>query len=136
MVTGVLFCYIELAMRQFARIVSSPRWSAVWMAVIVGSLCFSVGEGLRLTPFLVTASPQVEETNGLTAALAKYGPLDVPSLVQKRSKRQATDFACQTPVASSESASFLRHYAADESVHLRSTRSVSRSAGRAPPFAS
>jgi hypothetical protein len=134
------FCYIELAMRQFARSASAPRWTAVLMAVIVGSLCFSAGERLRLTPFPVS---QVTETKDLSstnetgnASLAKYGPLDVPSLVQKRSKRQTTDFAFKTSASASHSVTFARHYAAERSCHSISSRFVSRPPGRDPPFIS
>ena len=137
MVSHAAFCYIELAMRQFARSARTPRWSAVLMAVIVGSLCFSVGEGLRLTPFPVS---QVTETKDLSSAdeaggssLAKYGPLDVPSPVQKRSKRQTTDFALDSAAPVSPLVSFTRHYAPDDSSPLSSSRTVSGSAGRAPP---
>ena len=140
MVNVAAFCYIERPMRPFARIANSPRWPAVWMAVIIGSLCFSVGEGLRLTPFPVS---QVAEINGLTPAddagsspLAKYGPLDVPSPVQKRSKRQTTDFACHNVTAGSQLLTVLRHLAADESRQLSPLVFVSRPAGRAPPLAS
>lgn len=140
MVSHAAFCYIELAMRQFARSLSTPRWPAVLMAVMVGSLCFSVGEGLRLTPFPVS---QVAETKDLSSAdeasnssFAKYGPIDVPSPVQKRGKRQTTDFAVNSAVADSQLVAFTRHYAADESSQLRPSRFVCRSAGRAPPRAS
>jgi hypothetical protein len=111
------------------------------MVLIIGSLCFSVGEGLRLTPFRVFALAQVEETNGLAPAsetggssLAKYGPLDVPSQVQQRSKRQTTDFACQPVVAVRQLITLSAHYSADESIQLRSALFVSLPAGRAPPF--
>lgn len=111
------------------------------MAVIVGSLCFSVGEGLRLTPFLVSNLLQVEEPNGLSFAKdaggltrSTYGPLDIPSQVQKRSKRQTTDFGSQPQVINSPTVAFVSHRFEDESVQLRSTLFVSRPAGRAPPL--
>ena len=70
--------------------------TATLLAVIVGSLCFSVGEGLRLRPF-PTLSPPADswavkgaETSS-EVSLAKYGPLDVPAQVQKRSKRYAVE---------------------------------------------
>ena len=58
------------------------------LAVIIGSLCFSVGEGLRLTPFPVSSLTENSENDR-----SKYGPLDVPAQPQKRSKRQALDLA-------------------------------------------
>lgn len=113
------------------------------MAVIIGSLCFSVGEGLRLTPFPVSGLLQIEESNGLSApteaagsSLFKYGPLDVPSQLQKRSKRQTTDFGSQPQAVSSPKVVFVSHRFEDESLRLRSTLFVSRPAGRAPPFRS
>ena len=140
MAIGDLFCYIERAMRQFARIASPSRWSALCMALIIGALCFSVGEGLRLTPFPVSQVKEYKDlTSGNEAAgslLAKYGPIVAPSSVQKRSKRQTTDFVCATLAADKRVIMLMRHYAADESRPLASSRFFSRSAGRAPPLVS
>jgi len=111
------------------------------MAVIVGSLCFSVGEGLRLTPFPVSAKLQVED--GLSVAkvaaggsLSKYGPLDVPSQSQKRSKRHSTEFAFQDVAETCQYVLLDWRFLEDESVQLRSSLFVSRPAGRAPPLRS
>ncbi len=75
--------------------------SSVILIVVIASLCFSVGEGLRLTPFPLSAPTRVEATNvsfdanaSHETSLYKNGPLDVPTQTQKRSKRQAVDFAC------------------------------------------
>jgi hypothetical protein len=113
------------------------------MALIIGSLCFSVGEGLRLTPFPVSALLQIDEPNVLSVAkdaagssLFKYGPLDVPSPIQKRSKRQTTDFGSQPQSQSTPIVAFISRRFEDESVDLRSFLFVSRPAGRAPPFVS
>ncbi len=114
---------------------------SVLIVVIVGSLCFSVGEGLRLTPFPVSHLLQIEEPNGLSVAKdaggltrSTYGPLDIPS--QKRSKRQTTDFGSQPQVENSPIVAFVAHRFEDKSVQLRSTLFVARPAGRAPPFVS
>jgi hypothetical protein len=107
------------------------------MTVIVGSLCFSVGEGLRLTPFPVSDLLQVEESVANDAgALTRstYGPLDVPAQVQKRSKRQTTDFGPQPVIDSCQDAALIGHRFEDESVQLSSSVFVSRPSGRAPPF--
>ena len=111
------------------------------MAVIVGSLCFSVGEGLRLTPFPVSAHVQVED--GLSVAkeatggsLSKYGPLDVPSQSQKRSKRHSTEFAFQDVAETSLCVLPAWRFLEDESVQFRTSLFVSRPAGRAPPLLS
>ena len=100
------------------------------MALIIGSLCFSAGEGLRLTPFPVFAHPQVEEINDLVGA--KYAPLDVPLQVQKRSKRQTTDFTFQ-PIGGEQFTAVTAHYVVDESLQLRFALFLSRPTGRAPP---
>jgi hypothetical protein len=106
------------------------------MAVIVCSLCFSVGEGLRLTPFPVF---QVEDSNGLSVAKdaggvkRTYGPLDVPSQAQKRTKRQTTDFGPQPRVETFQDVSLISHRFEELSVQLRSSRFIPRPAGRAPP---
>lgn len=58
--------------------------------VVIAALCFSVGEGLRLTPFSVSPLIGVEATDTpLTTKTSdkisnhKYGPLDVPPHHQK-----------------------------------------------------
>ena len=126
-------------MKRFARIARSTQLSSVLMAVIVGSLCFSVGEGLRLRPFPV--SNQVEEPHvfsvvkdvgGLTRST--YGPLDVPSQVQKRSKRQTTDFGPRPVIESNDDLVLVSHRFENKSVQLSASLFVSRPSGRAPPF--
>ena len=129
-------------MNQFSRVTKPIQLSTVLMAVIVGSLCFSVGEGLRLTPFPVSIQLQVEELHGLSVAkdagglTRTYGPLDVPSQLQKRSKRQTTDFGPKPQAESSEAVAFISYRFEDTSVQLRSSQRVLRPAGRAPPFRS
>ena len=85
--------------------ISAERWTAscfVRTTILVGviaCLCFSVGEGLRLRPFPVAALAGSEATNSQLNATAshetslyKYGPLDVPTRLQKRGKRQLVDY--------------------------------------------
>ena len=117
------------------------RFAHLTLAVIVMSLCFSVGEGLRLTPFPVSNQLQIEEPNGLSVAKdaggvtrATYGPLDIPSQTQKRSKRQTTDFGPQPLAESSQNVALISQRIEDQSVQLRSSLFVSRPSGRAPPF--
>ena len=143
MASDETFCYIAFRMRKFARVAKFPRWSVALTALIIGSLCFSVGEGLRLTPFPVSTFSQVRETNGLAptnetgdSSVAKYGPLGVPSQVQKRSKRQTTDFAVEPLLADRQFVTVTAHYSADDSSQLRSALFVSRPTGRAPPLVS
>lgn len=116
---------------------------SVILIVVIASLCFSVGEGLRLTPFPVSALTRVEEPNVLLDAneshetsLYKHGPLDVPTQTQKRSKRQAVDFACPPSGGARELLTYRCASCEHESVHVVSILFVSRPAGRAPPFVS
>lgn len=116
---------------------------SVILIVVIASLCFSIGEGLRLTPFPISALTQVEEPNILLDARAshdtslyKYGPLDVPTQTQKRSKRQAVDFACPPSGGAFEILTYRRPSCKRESVHLVSILFVSRPSGRAPPLVS
>jgi hypothetical protein len=117
--------------------------SSVILIVVIGSLCFSVGEGLRLTPFPVSALTRVESTSVLSVAkishensIFKHGPLDVPTQTQKRSKRQVEDFACPPSVSSQEPRAILCSSFDHESVHIVYIPFVSRPAGRAPPSVS
>lgn len=115
---------------------------SVILILVIASLCFSVGEGLRLTPFPLSALTRTEAANVLLEAKAdqislhKYGPLNVPTQNQKRNKRQAIDFACPTIVSSREIANHLYQSADLEPLDIVSALFVSRPDGRAPPFVS
>ncbi len=111
---------------------------------VIASLCFSVGEGLRLTPFPVSAITLDETTNNHPNATAsrqtslrQYGPLDVPAQTQKRGKRQAVDYGCppsqdnRQPSPHQCLLSGVR-----EPADFIPLPFVSRPAGRAPPFIS
>lgn len=130
-------------MKSIARITRSHAVRPVMFIVVIASLCFSVGEGLRLTPFPLSALTRVEATSVLLDAKAsqetspyKYGPLDVPVQTQKRSKRQTVDFACPPSKCVRELLTYLYPSSDDEPVHIVSVLFVSRPAGRAPPFVS
>lgn len=111
---------------------------------VLASLLFSVGEGLRLRPFPVPTFDETEFTNpheNVTAwretSLHKYGPLDVPTQAQKRSKRPAVDYGCPSSQSACElPAGLLRCSGAGETVGTAPLVSVSQPAGRAPPFIS
>lgn len=108
------------------------------LTVIISSLLFSVGEGLRLSPFPVEG--QIRDLYGRVikasdkTTLAQYGPLDVPAQPQKRSKRQAIDLACPDSEASRNVVrlpfSYLVEY---EAARTDSLLFVPRPEGRAPP---
>jgi hypothetical protein len=126
-------------MKVFSRTTNSRLVTAALMAMIIGSLCFSVGEGLRLTPFPLLAQTQdagaaADLSSATRSSLAKYGPLDVPAQTQKRGKHNIVELAsgphAQTQpvfvaiVRSSE-------YEGDNLIHLALSAPPS---GRAPPF--
>jgi hypothetical protein len=69
------------------------------LVCVITSLCFSVGEGLRLTPFPITplagdeassSQPNVNTTRG--KAQNAYGPVALPTRVQQRGKCQIVEF--------------------------------------------
>ncbi len=109
------------------------------MVLIIGSLCFSVGEGLRLRPFPTAVSSEQEPStlsvvkDTAKSQFSKYGPLDVPSQLQKRSKRQTIDFAPHSLAESNQVLAGVWYRLEDESVQFKSLRYVPRPAGRAPP---
>ena len=125
------------------RAANSRIMTSVILIVVIASLCFSVGEGLRLTPFPISALVEVEardtpltiKTSGQISN-HKYGPLDVPAQHQKRNKRQAVplDFL---PTANARAILIALHFSATpEPSNIVSVLVVSQSAGRAPPFVS
>ena len=87
-----MICYIAGSMKSFSRVLSSRFTSAALLVAVLGSLCFSVGEGLRLRPFPVSTNLADTQTSEFTNKIAQYGPLDVPAQSQKRNKRQTVDF--------------------------------------------
>jgi hypothetical protein len=114
---------------------------AIILIGVIACLCFSVGEGLRLTPFPVSALAEVGLTNtqpNATASyqksLRKYGPLDVPTRVQQRGKRQAVDHG-YTPSESNRELGAHRVLLPSngETVSIVSLLFGSRLSGRAPP---
>ena len=127
-------------MKSLSRVTNSFVITAALLAVIVGSLCFSVGEGLRLTPFPTIALSQTEDSSTVVnikdthVSLSKYGPLDVPAQSQKRGKRNTVDLASASParrelVFTSVVATFK--YEAND---LNLLSHVARPSGRAPPL--
>ena len=128
-------------MKKFSRVTNSRLITAALLAVIIGSLCFSVGEGLRLTPFPLLSQAQdsgaaADVSSTTRNSLAKYGPLDVPTQTQKRGKRNVVDVA-SGPRAQSQplvvATVCLSEYEADDLNHLSL---ISPPPGRAPPLLS
>ena len=128
-------------MKLFSRLTNSYVMTATLLVVIIGSLCFSVGEGLRLRPFPDLAHSQVEDSGAVKDAgesnqfsLAKYGPLDVPTQVQKRSKRHALELASGTSARTQsafEPTTISFNY---EPFVIKPFRFVASRLGRAPPL--
>ena len=83
-------------MKVFSCVTNSRLVTVAMLAVIIGSLCFSVGEGLRLTPFPLLAGTQdaaADLSSATRSSLSQYGPLDVPTQTQKRNKRSVVEVA-------------------------------------------
>jgi hypothetical protein len=124
-------------MKLFSRVTISFVMTAALLAVIVGSLCFSVGEGLRLTPFPVAALSQIDDSSTLinaddaTFSLAKYGPLDVPA--QKRGKRSSADLVSTSLARRELVFTFVVDTFAYDSDALNLSPHLARPSGRAPP---
>ena len=130
---GILFRSMNVPTRASSRTMAS-----IILIVVIASLCFSVGEGLRLTPFPISALLELGEASS-TAKPAeqisnhKYGPLDVPTQHQKRSKRQAEPLDFLVTRTECEVPTTLHSSAAHEGSAIVSVRVVSQFAGRAPP---
>lgn len=112
---------------------------------IIACLCFSVGEGLRLTPFPVSPlAGGAAEQNVFHSVIAspeislnRYGPMDVPSKAQslKRGKRQTVD--CEFPPfpnADKLPADRSQRHGSEEPEGLIYLLPISQPADRAPPF--
>jgi hypothetical protein len=110
---------------------------------VIAGLCFSAGEGLRLTPFPVSVPSQAAAPDARphvaasrATSLHKYGPLDKPSpaQVQKRGKRHSPD--CEGPPAQNTRKpdnNLLQVPGVRGPVGFTSTLHTSEPAGRAPP---
>jgi hypothetical protein len=117
--------------------------TSVISIVVIAALCFSVGEGLRLTPFTIAPVIGVKASDTpLTTKTSdkisnhKYGPLDVPPHHQKRNKRHAVPLDFLLTANSYAIPPALRFSTTREPFDTVSTLVVSQSASRAPPFVS
>ena len=112
--------------------------TAALLAVIIGSLCFSVGEGLRLTPFPIAELPQTQDASTVVSvkdvSLSKYGPLDVPAQSQKRGKRNSVEFASASPAGREQVFTFVVRVFEYDKGELSLLPQVARPSGRAPPL--
>jgi hypothetical protein len=129
-------------MNQLLPTMRSRHISSIVLIVAIIALCFSVGEGLRLTPFPVLQRIQVDPATASSIAGASqlsvytYGPLDVPTQPQKRSKRLAIDLLCPDSLHSDQL--FTRLYPSTEHGPraIASILLIAFPSDRAPPFTS
>ena len=112
------------------------------MAGVIACLCFSVGEGLRLRPFPASAlahsearTPHLNATSSYEVSRCKYGPLDVPTRIQKRGKRQVVDFGNGPSQNSRElTVQHVLLSSAEKPDGIVSLLSGTHLSGRAPPY--
>ena len=125
-----------------ARRITSCFVRLTLLSSVIACLCFSVGEGLRLRPFPVSALAQSEATNtqpnmsaSFEISLSRYGPVDVPTLVQKRIKRPVVDHG-NTPSQNSRELTVQRAVlsSANESAGIVSPFFESHLSGRVAPY--
>ena len=140
---GILFADLRiLHQSRFGRWVSSaiilPSMKAkrlrniIVSLSVVACLCFSIGEGLRLTPFPVSVVSETEAFDDPNNSLHRYGPLDVPARAQSRNKRQVVDYAFSLPARPIQPQRIIpSSYHATLDVHTIYTGS--QPIGRAPP---
>ena len=136
-------CYSRSRMKMFSRVKNSVVMTAALLAVIIGSLCFSAGEGLRLTPFpnpTFSTSHDAADLNDAGTiselAVAKYGPLDVPTRHQKRGNRHTIDLASASVIGPRSVLTGVVSAFSYEAGHNNSLAFIASRSGRAPPFQS
>lgn len=135
------FCTNIPSMMSTERCTTSGFGRTALLVSVIACLCFSVGEGLRLRPFPVSAfteseapNTQLNATASYETSLYKYGPLDVPTRVQNRGKRQVVDYASSASQTSRELTSHqILLSTAEEPAGIVSHLFRSRLSGRAPP---
>lgn len=123
-------------MEMLSRVTNPLLMTATLVAVIIGSLCFSAGEGMHLTPFpRATLSEQSSDLNGTIAkvTVAKYGPLDVPTQHQKRGKRQPLDLRSNSVIGTRPVFTTVVHSFSYEAEHTDNLSFIAPHSGRAPP---
>ena len=113
----------------------------VLLVVLIGCLCFSPGEGLRLTPFTLwelqqpaASEVQVHEDGG-NELTNKYNPAVVPTRRIKRSK-QVVNSENQPPQGNREITHEPRVPVTAEAINIIFLILTSRIPSRAPPFKS
>src|SRR6185436_13973521 len=123
-------------MKELFPTMRSRCVSSAVIILTLAALCFSVGEGLRLTPFPVPQSVEVETAGVSRSSVHQYGPLDVPAQMQKRSKRFAIDFSCPVSLYTNELSARRQPASERHSITLTSLALVAFPSDRAPPVIS
>ena len=122
-------------MTRTEQIIWSSFVRVLSVIIIIACLCFSDGEGLRLTPLPVLS---LEEFISLSRSTPNYlgGPLNRPAQVQlqKLNKRHGLDCECP-PISSANKIYFhpLPYLVADDSGTQIFHVSEATPPGRAPP---
>ncbi|HYH85649.1 MAG TPA: hypothetical protein VEX60_09200 [Pyrinomonadaceae bacterium] len=133
-------------MESIRRTLRTPFVRASLVVGVIACLCFSAGEGLRLTPLPVFPLEEVRSSGlRVDAALSRgtaqhlTGPLDLPAQgrVQKRSKRQTLECECPPPSDIGEIPFHpLRYSSAGDRIARASCFPDAHPPGRAPPVIS
>jgi hypothetical protein len=124
--------------------VKSNYARTILLVGVLACLCFSAGEGLRLTPFPVSIIVKAEASDSqLTTntsrenSLHPCGPMYGAMQVYKRGKRQVLESGCPPAKSAYDlPTNLLSWLKADETINPPTAFSGARCAGRAPPFTS
>lgn len=133
-------------MKSTGQIIYIPFVRVVFVVGVIACLCFSAGEGLRLTPLPALAlaetnSSALQVNTTLSRGTPQYlgGPLDRPAQVQvqKSSKRQLLDCECP-PISGTSETRFhqLPYLSASDGVDRASRFVEAQPPSRAPPLIS
>lgn len=111
------------------------------VVILIGCLCFSPGEGLRLTPFTVweLQLPSVNQVHvrgdGWNASTTAWNPIVVPPRPMKRNK-QVVDSESQPPQGNRKFTHEPRLPVTAEAINIIFLILTARIPSRAPPFTS
>lgn len=129
-------------MKRTERIDNSDLNRIFLLISIIASLCFSAGEGLRLTPFPAQTVAQTNlpegqlNTSGSCETLpTKYGPIDLPQPTQARSRHKVCDIDCLlAPIAVNPSPRSCHLLDVGKASEVAPLQLISRARDRAPPL--
>ena len=138
---------LRLKMNRTGQIISTALVRISCVIGVIACLCFSAGEGLRLTPLPVLPLAEINSSSflvnvisaTLTRGPSKFlgGPLDRPAQVQvqKRSKRPLLDYEYQPTSGTSEIPFYpLQYLGANDRCDHVSHFPEAQPPSRAPPL--